>query len=93
VTYVSSDKDEFHIKVIKKGLLEHKKYNSTVVFLIPARPDTKMWQDLIFPNASQVCFIRGRLKFGGAKENAPFPCALVVFGDCVDLSEFGWCVK
>lgn len=82
------------IKFINKALDEHKKHDSTVVLLIPARPDTKVWQDIIFPNANQVCFIRGRLKFGGAEYNAPFPCALVVFGgSAVDLSEFGWCLK
>ena len=81
------------IKFINKGLLESKKNKSTVVFLIPARPDTKVWQDVIFKNASQVCFIKGRLKFGGSKENAPFPCALVVFGEYKDLSDFGYCIK
>ena len=64
-----------------------------VVLLIPARPDTKVWQDIIFPNASQVCFIRGRLRFGDAKENAPFPCAIIVIGKEVDLSMFGFCIK
>ncbi len=80
------------IKFIQKALEEHKKHGSTIVLLIPARPDTKVWQDNIFPNASQVCFVRGRLKFGGAEYNAPFPCALVVFGEHKDMSSIGWCV-
>lgn len=80
------------IKFIQKALEEHKKHGSTIVLLIPARPDTKVWQDIIFPNASQVCFVRGRLKFGGAEYNAPFPCALVVFGKHKDMSSFGWCL-
>ena len=63
------------------------------MLLIPARPDTKVWQDIIFPNASQICFIRGRLRFGDAKESAPFPSAIIVFGKEVDLSMFGFCVK
>ena len=29
--------------------------------------------------ASEIRFIRGRLKFGGAKYNAPFPSAVIVF--------------
>ena len=82
------------VKFITKALEEHTKHNSTVVLLIPARPDTKVWQDVIFPNASQVCFVRGRLRFGESKENAPFPCALVVFSSKVfDLSSFGYCTK
>ena len=79
-------------KFVLKAYEESVKHNSTVVVLIPARPDTKLWQNIIFPNANQICFIKGRLKFGGAKENAPFPCALVVFGKEVDLSSFGYCI-
>ena len=81
------------IKFINKALDEHKKHSSTIVMLIPARPDTKVWQDVIFKKSSQICFIKGRLKFGKSKYNAPFPCALVVFGSTVDLSEFGYCIK
>lgn len=81
------------VKFVNKALMESVKHNSTIVVLIPARPDTKLWQDVIFPNASQVCFVRGRLKFGKAKDSAPFHCAVVVFGKVVDLSNFGYCVK
>lgn len=77
------------IKFINKAVTESEKHKSTIVLLIPARPDTKVWQDVIFKNASQICFIKGRLKFGNSKDNAPFPCALVVFGDRKDISEFG----
>ena len=51
---------------------------ATVVMLIPARVDTAAWHDVIFPHA-EVRFVRGRLKFGAATENVPFPCAVVVF--------------
>lgn len=80
------------IDFIKKALSENKKNGATVVLLIPARPDTKIWQDIIFQNASSICFVRGRLKFGGAKYNAPFPCALVVFGESKDMRSFGYCL-
>jgi hypothetical protein len=49
------------------------------VFLIPARTDTRVFHDLILPNASEVRFLRGRLKFGGMKTGAPFPSMVVVF--------------
>lgn len=81
------------VKFVNKALTESIKHTSTVVVLIPARPDTKLWQDTIFPNSSQICFVKGRLKFGNAKDSAPFPCALVVFGKTVDLSNFGYCIK
>ena len=69
------------IKWIEKASEEADK-GATVVCLIPARPDTKVWQNIIFPNASAICFIRGRLKFGNSKDSAPFPSALIVFGEC-----------
>ena len=79
------------VKFIQKAYDESVKHGSTVVCLIPARPDTKVWQDLIFAKADQVCFNKGRLKFGNSKDAAPFPSALIVFGDSHDLSEFGKC--
>ena len=81
------------IKFVNKALDESNKHKSTVVLLIPARPDTKVWQNVIFPNASQVCFVKGRLRFGNSKENAPFPCAVVVFGEYKDLTSIGYCTK
>ena len=48
------------------------------VLLIPARPDTAAWHDWIFPYA-EIRFIRGRIKFVGAKNSAPFPSAIVVW--------------
>ena len=69
------------INWIKKANEESIKNNSTIVCLIPARPDTKVWHEIIFPNALAICFIKGRLKFGGSKDSAPFPSAIIVFGN------------
>lgn len=49
------------------------------VFLIPARTDTKYFHNVILPHAKEIRFIRGRLKFGDAKNSAPFPSMIVVF--------------
>lgn len=51
---------------------------AVVVCLVPARTDTAWWHD--YAAKGKVRFLRGRLKFEGAKANAPFPSALVVFG-------------
>lgn len=64
-------------------------FDSTIVCLIPARPDTKVWQDIIFPTARAVCFLRGRLKFGNSKDAAPFPSALIVFGNNITNEQIG----
>lgn len=50
----------------------------TVVLLVPARTDTRWWHRYAMV-ATEIRFIRGRLKFGGAKNNAPFPSAVIIF--------------
>ena len=52
--------------------------NATVYTLLPARTDTAWWHDYVM-QASEIRLIRGRLKFGGCKNAAPFPSALVIF--------------
>ena len=53
---------------------------ATVVMLLPARTDTKWFHDYIYKrNNVEIRFIRGRLKFGGSKNSAPFPSMVVVF--------------
>lgn len=58
----------------------------TVVCLIPARTDTAYWHDYIWDESShsprygvEVRLLRGRIKFVGAKDSAPFPSAVVIF--------------
>ena len=52
---------------------------ATVVLLIPSRTDTAAWHRFIFPHAAEIRFVRGRLKFGGSANSAPFPSAVIVF--------------
>lgn len=49
-----------------------------VVMLIPARTDTKYFHEYIY-NKAEVRFIKGRLKFGGHQNSAPFPSMIVIF--------------
>ncbi len=51
------------------------------VFLLPARTDTAWFHDYCL-TADEIRFLRGRLKFSGAKWNAPFPSMLVIFRNC-----------
>lgn len=68
----------------KIGLWVRKAYESThengstVVMLLPARTDTKWFHGYILHRA-EIRFIAGRLKFGGAKNSAPFPSMVVIF--------------
>lgn len=51
-----------------------------VVLLIPARTDTRYFHQYIYKNErAEIRFIKGRLKFGGSKNSAPFPSMVVIF--------------
>lgn len=62
---------------IKKGYEEYLK-GKLVVFLIPSRTDTKYWHEYIM-KATEIRFIKGRLKFDDQKNSAPFPSCLAIF--------------
>ena len=63
---------------IEKAYNEAKKSDTKVVMLIPARTDTKYWHNYVM-KASEIHFVKGRLKFGDSDNSAPFPSAVVVF--------------
>lgn len=63
--------------------LEKAREAEVAVYLLPARTDTKWWHDLAM-GADEVRFLRGRLRFVGAKNPAPFPSVLLVFRAAVE---------
>ena len=63
---------------VEKAYNESQKLRTKVVMLIPARTDTKYWHNYVM-RASEIHFIKGRLKFGDSKNSAPFPSAVIVF--------------
>lgn len=62
---------------------------ATVVMLLPARTDTKWFHLYIAKYASEVRFIKGRLRFVGTASSAPFPSMLVVFRPKID-GPYSW---
>lgn len=65
-------------KWVQKAWEEAKKPNTTIVMLLPARTDTKWFHNYIYQQ-TKIRFIKGRLKFGGAKNSAPFPSMVVIW--------------
>lgn len=63
---------------VRKAYEEGHKPNTLVVMLLFARTDTKWFHDYVL-NRAEVRFMRGRIKFGGAVNNAPFPSMIVIF--------------
>jgi site-specific DNA-methyltransferase (adenine-specific) len=56
---------------IKKGIYESKQ-GKTCVFLIPVSTSTKLFHDWIKPNAKEIRFVRGRIKFGKINDKGEF---------------------
>lgn len=66
-------------KWVRKAFEEVEKGNAErAVCLVPSRTDTRWWHDWCV--RGEVEFVRGRLRFGGSRWNAPFPSAVVTFG-------------
>lgn len=63
---------------VEKAYNEAQKANTLIVMLLPARTDTKWFHNFIYHKA-EIRFIKGRLKFGGCKNSAPFPSMIVIF--------------
>ena len=61
---------------------EHGNRGGIAVMLIPARTDTRAFHEYIY-NKAEIRFLKGRLKFGGSLNSAPFPSMVVVFGKAV----------
>jgi phage N-6-adenine-methyltransferase len=58
----------------------------TVVCLVPSRTDTRWWHEHVWDREQHrtrpgvdVRFVKGRLRFGGGKDCAPFPSVVIIF--------------
>lgn len=64
----------------RKASEEIRKGAELIVMLIPARTDTRWFHEYIYNRPGiEIRFVNGRLKFGGAPYNAPFPSMIVIF--------------
>jgi len=57
---------------------EEAQKGATVVALLPARTDTRWFHEYIY-GKYEIRFLKGRLKFNGMKNSAPFPSMVVIF--------------
>lgn len=80
--YSRPHQGQFIVKAFKEWQAER----CTVVMLLPARTDTRIFHSLIWSTELhrplsprvEVRFLKGRLKFGSSPNAAPFPSMLVV---------------
>lgn len=66
-------------KWVEKCFNESLKPNTKIVMLMPARTDTKYFHNFIYHKATEIRFLKGRLRFGDSKNSAPFPSMVVIF--------------
>lgn len=59
-------------------VLEQRWHTTVIVALVPSRTDTQWWHDCVM-KADRIHFIKGRLKFSGHKNSAPFPSAIIIW--------------
>ena len=64
-------------KWMRKAYESARDGGATVVCLIPSSTSTNWWHDYV--ERAEYRFVRGRIKFGGAKQSAMFSNAVVVF--------------
>jgi hypothetical protein len=65
---------------LEKGLNEIEVGNvKSIVYLLPSYTDVKWFHEIAIPFASEIRFIKGRLKFGFHNKHAPFASVLLIF--------------
>ncbi len=65
---------------VRKCYLHSKYDNGIAVMLIPARTDTRWFHRYIYNKDNvEVRFLKGRIKFVGSENPAPFPSMVVIF--------------
>jgi phage N-6-adenine-methyltransferase len=57
---------------LRKGIEEMNQNNRFSVFLLKADPSTKWFHDLVYPFASEIRFLKGRIRFVLKGEPAPW---------------------
>lgn len=53
-------------------------HKATAVLLVHSRTDTRWFHDWVYHKA-ELRFVKGRLKFGGSKNSAPFPSMIAIY--------------
>ncbi|NIO83410.1 MAG: adenine methyltransferase [Candidatus Aminicenantes bacterium] len=64
---------------VKKAHEEALAGRATTVALLAARTDTKWFHQWVYRSGAEIRFLKGRVKFVGARSAAPFPSMIVIW--------------
>ena len=64
---------------------EASRQGALVVLLAHARTDTRWFHDWVYGKASEIRFVRGRLRFGDGTQSAPFPSLVAIYRPASDI--------
>ena len=85
-------------KWIDKALKTYSESGNDIIMLLPARTSNK-WFHKLKEQDPYICFIKGRLTFSNAANNAPFPSMVVYLGEGYErefievFSSIGWVMR
>lgn len=65
------------VKWVKKA--SESNLSGVTVMLLPARTETRWFIDYVYPFATELRFIYGRLKFNDEAGSAPFPSVVAIY--------------
>lgn len=63
---------------VQKAACESR-FGLNIVCLLPARTDTKWFHEYVFGVCTELRLVKGRLKFGGHDNSAPFPSMVAIY--------------
>ena len=66
------------VKWVQKAACESR-FGLNIVCLLPARTDTKWFHNYVFGTCTELRLVKGRLKFGGHDNSAPFPSMVAIY--------------
>jgi len=79
---------------LEKALFEIEAgHTELAVFLLPSYTDVKWFHEIALPKAKEIRFLKGRLKFGEHKNNAPFANLILIFDSYSIRNKGGEAVK
>lgn len=72
-------------KWVEKCYLESVKPNTIVVALLPVSTSSNWWHEWVWKKA-ELRYVKGRIRFKGAKHTAPFSSVIAIYSSAIALN-------